>query len=149
QNLSGHSLQQYTVHAGKSIPNIRSIGSSFALQSTEVYAIEPFATSKDGLGIVYEGKVKNIFGISSRKPSKEKETDDFLDYIWSNFRTLPFALRWVLGAYEEKKARSMLETLLKRRNIHAYPILVEGHGKTVAQAEHTVIPLESGTNIIT
>jgi methionyl aminopeptidase len=149
QNLSGHSLQQYTVHAGKSIPNIRGIGASFALSGSEVYAIEPFATLKDGLGIVYEGKVKNIFGISSRKPSKEKEADEFLDYLWSRFRTLPFALRWLLDAYDERHARRMIETLLKRHNLHAYPILVEGHGRTVAQAEHTIIPQESSANVIT
>ncbi|MGB7676517.1 MAG: M24 family metallopeptidase, partial [Nitrososphaeraceae archaeon] len=29
QNLSGHSLQQFTIHAGKSIPNIKTFGSSF------------------------------------------------------------------------------------------------------------------------
>jgi len=149
QNLSGHSLQQYTVHAGKSIPNIRSLGSSFSLSSSEVYAIEPFATLKDGLGIVYEGKTRNIFGITSRKPSKEKKTDEFLDLLWSRFRTLPFAMRWILDSYEEKEVRGMIEALLRRRNIHAYPILVEGHGKTVAQAEHTVIPHDSGVTVIT
>src|SRR6185436_12222243 len=31
QNLSGHSLDQYIVHAGKSIPNIKTLGSSFSL----------------------------------------------------------------------------------------------------------------------
>ena len=31
QNLSGHSLEQFTIHAGKSIPNIRTIGSSIVL----------------------------------------------------------------------------------------------------------------------
>ncbi|MDQ3836629.1 MAG: type II methionyl aminopeptidase, partial [Thermoproteota archaeon] len=70
QNLSGHSLQQYTIHAGKSIPNIWTRGSSFSLQENEAYAIEPFITTKDGQGIVYEGKTKNIFGITSRKPVK-------------------------------------------------------------------------------
>ena len=34
-NLSGHSLEQYTIHAGKSVPNIWSIGSfSFAEESS-------------------------------------------------------------------------------------------------------------------
>ncbi|RMF29703.1 MAG: type II methionyl aminopeptidase, partial [Candidatus Nitrosothermus koennekii] len=31
----------------------------------------------------------------------------------------------------------------------AYPILVEGNGQYVAQAEHTVIPQENGAIIIT
>ena len=36
----------------------------------QAYAIEPFVTTKDGLGIVYEGKIRNIFSLVSRKPTK-------------------------------------------------------------------------------
>jgi len=149
QNLSGHSLEQYTIHAGRSIPNIWTIGSSFNLVSNQAYAIEPFVTTKEGQGVVFEGKVRNIFSITSRKPTKEKEVDEFLEDIWNRFKTLPFALRWMLGKYEEKNARQFLDALIKKRNIHAYPILVEGNGKMVAQAEHTLIPSESSINIIT
>lgn len=149
QNLSGHSLEQYTIHAGRSIPNIWTIGSSFNLVSNQAYAIEPFVTTKEGQGVVYEGKIRNIFGITSRKPTKDKEVDEFLEDIWNTFKTLPFALRWMLDKYEEKKARQFIEVLLKKKNIHAYPILVEGNGKMVAQAEHTLIPSENLINIIT
>ncbi|MBA3750556.1 MAG: type II methionyl aminopeptidase, partial [Nitrosopumilus sp.] len=45
QNLSGHSLDQYIIHAGKSIPNIRTFGSSFSLVNNQAYAIEPFVTT--------------------------------------------------------------------------------------------------------
>jgi len=51
QNLSGHSLERYTIHAGKSIPNIWTIGHSFNLSVNNVYAIEPFLTTKDGQGV--------------------------------------------------------------------------------------------------
>jgi methionyl aminopeptidase len=149
QNLSGHSLQQYTIHAGKSIPNIWTRGSSFALLQGEAYAIEPFVTTKEGQGIVYEGRIKNIFGITSRKPVKDKEANDLLEDIWRRFKTLPFALRWLTNSYDEKDLRRLLNLLIKKKNVHAYPILVEGHGKMVAQAEHTLIPYESITNIIT
>ena len=148
-NLSGHSLQQYTIHAGKSIPNIWTRGSSFALLSNEAYAIEPFVTTKDGQGVVYEGKIKNIFGITSRKPLKDKEADDLLEYIWSRFKTLPFAIRWLTDSHDEKNVRRLMDILIKRKNVHAYPILVEGHGKMVAQAEHTLIPSDMNTYIIT
>ena len=72
QNLSGHSLERYTIHAGKSIPNIWTIGHSFNLSVNNVYAIEPFVTTNDGQGVVYEGKIKNIFGIGSRKRTKDR-----------------------------------------------------------------------------
>lgn len=149
QNLSGHSLRQYTIHAGKSIPNIWTIGSSFALLPNEAYAIEPFVTTKDGQGVVYEGKTRNIFGITSRKPVRNKEADDLLELIWGRYRTLPFALRWLTDKYEEKELRRLVDDLTKKKNLHAYPILVEGHEKVVVQAEHTVIPTGSTVNVIT
>lgn len=149
QNLSGHSLERYTIHAGQSIPNIWTIGHSFNLSVNNVYAIEPFVTTKDGQGIVYEGKVKNIFGIASRKRTKDQRADEFLEYLWNKFKTLPFALRWVVKDYEEKEALSLLETLLKKKNVHGYPILVEGSNRIVVQAEHTIIPQESNTITIT
>lgn len=149
QNLSGHSLERYTIHAGKSIPNIWTIGHSFNLSVNNVYAIEPFVTTNDGQGVVYEGKIKNIFSIGSRKRTKEQKTDDFLEYLWNKFKTLPFALRWIVNEYEEKEALYLLEILVKKKNVHAYPILVEGANRIVVQAEHTIIPQESNTLTIT
>ena len=148
KNLSGHSLEQYTIHAGKSIPNIDTFG-SFRLETNHIYAIEPFVTVKNGLGIVHEGKIANIFAIVSRKPTKEKETDEFLNELWNRFRSLPFALRWLLDSHEEKKARDLLEKLKKRKKVHAYPVLIEGKGMTVAQSEHTIIPIENIVEVIT
>jgi methionyl aminopeptidase len=141
KNLSGHSLERYTIHAGKSIPNIQSLG-SFMLESNQAYAIEPFVTLKKGIGVVYEGKIANIFAIISRKPTKDRELDNLLNEIWSRFNTLPFALRWLF-------ARLLLDSLKKKKNIHAYPILVEGKNMMVAQSEHTIIPGESFTEVIT
>ncbi|MCI0559621.1 MAG: type II methionyl aminopeptidase [Nitrososphaera sp.] len=149
QNLSGHSLQQYTIHAGKSIPNIWTRGSTFVLLPNEAYAIEPFVTTKDGQGVVHDGRIRNIFGITSRKPVKEKAADELLELIWNRYKTLPFALRWLTEMYEEKEARRIVDLLIKKKNVHAYPILVEGHGKKVVQAEHTLIPSDSGVNVIT
>jgi len=148
KNLSGHSLERYTIHAGKSIPNINSFG-SFLLESGQAYAIEPFVTLKEGIGIVYEGKIANIFAIISRKPTRDKEMDSFLNDIWNRYRSLPFALRWVIDNYDEKNARYMLDNLKKKKNIHAYPTLVEGNKMMVAQSEHTIIPHETFTEVIT
>ena len=147
-NLSGHSLGQYTIHAGKSVPNIWSIG-SFTFNENQAFACEPFVTTGEGLGFVHEGKVKNIFSLSSRKKTKDKDADKMLDYIWQNFNLLPFALRWLTNEWEEKEARKLLEILGKKKAVHAYPILVEGNGQRVTQAEHTFIPNETGVTITT
>jgi len=147
-NLSGHSLDQYTIHAGRSVPNIWSIG-SFTFDENQAFACEPFVTTGEGLGFVHEGKIKNIFALSSRKKTKDKEADKMLDYIWQNFNLLPFALRWLTNEWEEKEARNLLEILVKKKAVHAYPVLVEGNGERVTQAEHTFIPNETGVTITT
>jgi len=147
-NLSGHSLAQYTIHAGKSIPNIWSIG-SFTFKGDEAYACEPFVTTGEGMGIVREGKTKNIFALASRKRTKNEDADMLQEYIWANFNMLPFALRWLVKDWEEKKARELLEILVKKKVVHAYPVLIEGNGQRVAQAEHTFIPTENGVTVTT
>jgi methionyl aminopeptidase len=147
-NLSGHSLDQYTIHAGKSVPNIWSIG-SFTFNENQAFACEPFVTTGEGLGFVHEGKIKNIFALSSRKKTKDKDADKMLDYIWQNFNLLPFALRWLTNEWGEKESRRLLEILVKKKAVHAYPVLVEGNGQRVTQAEHTFIPNETGVTITT
>ena len=147
-NLSGHSLDQYTIHAGKTVPNMWTIG-SFSFSENEAFACEPFVTTKNALGFVRNGKIKNIFALASRKMTKDDEADKLLEYIWNNFNMLPFALRWIVKEWEEKEARKMLDFLIKKKVVKAYAILVEANGKTVAQAEHTFIPTQTGVTITT
>jgi methionyl aminopeptidase len=147
-NLSGHSLDQYTIHAGKSIPNIWSIG-GFSLSENTAYACEPFVTTEKGGGFVRNGKIKNIFAINSRKKTKNDEADKLLEYIWEKFNMLPFALRWITKDWEEKKARDLLEQLINKKAVQAYPVLIEINEQRVAQAEHTFIPNENGVIVTT
>jgi methionyl aminopeptidase len=149
QNLSGHSLDRYTIHAGKSIPNIRTIGASIGLIENQAYAIEPFVTTKIGHGVVYEGKTRNIFAIRSRKPSKDKKADNILETIWNTYKSLPFAARWLIHQFEETEVIRSINMLVAKKNIHAYPILVETQGQIVAQSEHTIIPKIDHVDIIT
>ena len=147
-NLSGHSLDRYTIHAGKTIPNVWSIG-GFSLSGDSAYACEPFVTTSEGGGFVRNGKIKNIFALNSRKKTKNEEADKLLDFIWENFNMLPFALRWITKKWEEKEARSLLEFLIKKKAVQAYPVLMEINEQRVAQAEHTFIPTENGVTVTT
>jgi methionyl aminopeptidase len=147
-NLSGHSLGQYTIHAGKSIPNMWSIG-AFTLSSKEAYACEPFVTTRNGLGYVRDGKTKNIFGLVSRKKIKNENANRLVDFIWENFNMLPFSLRWITKEIDEREARPLLDELIKNKLVRAYPVLVEANGQRVAQAEHTFIPTQNGALVTT
>jgi methionine aminopeptidase len=42
-----------------------------------------------------------------------------------------------------------MELLVKKRNLHAYPILVEANGRLVSQAEHTLIPAVDSNYVLT
>jgi methionyl aminopeptidase len=147
-NLSGHSLDQFTIHAGKTIPNIWSIG-GFTLSGDSAYACEPFVTTAEGGGFVRNGQIKNIFALNSRKKTKNDEADKLLDFIWENFNMLPFALRWITKQWEEKEARQLLDHLVKKKAVQAYPVLIEIHEQRVAQAEHTFIPTIDGVTVTT
>jgi methionyl aminopeptidase len=72
-----------------------------------------------------------------------------LNDIWGRYKSLPFALRWILDNYDEKNARNFLDILRKKKNIHAYPTLIEGKKMMVSQSEHTIIPHETFTEVIT
>ncbi|MEM2130077.1 MAG: type II methionyl aminopeptidase, partial [Candidatus Bathyarchaeia archaeon] len=93
-NLTGHQIGRYMVHTGKSLPNVSHVSFS-KIQSGEIYAIEPFVTFRDAAGRVEEGSQSYIFRLIKRKPVKELEIKNFVEFIEKNFKTLPFAERWL------------------------------------------------------
>jgi methionyl aminopeptidase len=148
-NLSGHSLEQYVVHAGTSVPNVWS-PSMTTFKQDKVYAVEPFFTTSHGSGIVVEGKNENIFGLVARKKTKDEKLNAFLDAIWTKCKSLPFAARWFAQEYSNKRQiDEMLKALVKMRLVHSYPELLEAKGQPVAQAEHTVTPTSTGILVLT
>ena len=62
---------------------------------------------------------------------------------------LPFALRWLTSEWETKKAEELLNVLIKKKAVQAYPVLIEVNEQRVAQAEHTFIPTENGVTVTT
>ena len=50
---------------------------------------------------------------------------------------------------EEKQAKDLLDILIKKKAVQAYPVLIEINEKRVAQAEHTFIPNEEGVTVTT
>jgi methionyl aminopeptidase len=148
QNLAGHSLQQYEIHAGVSVPNVGGHSHS-SFKEGMVYAIEPFLTTLDGSGIVVESEIRNIFGLVTRKRTKDKKLNEFLDKIWERRHGLPFAARWFTDTYSKEQIGPMIRELLKLRLVRAYPELVESSGQPVAQAEHSVATTANGLVILT
>ncbi len=148
ENLSGHSLEQYTVHAGVSIPNVWSASNS-VFKLDKVYAIEPFFTTNEGSGIVVEGKARNIFSLVTRKRTKDAKLDEFVDLIWKTRKSLPFAARWFTEHYSKQDIGTMIGKLTKMRLLHAYPELIEAKGTPIAQAEQTIRVSVAGPVVLT
>jgi methionyl aminopeptidase len=134
-DLTGHSIEPYLLHAGKSIPNVpgHSVGT---LEEGEVIAIEPFATN--GVGSIGNGPFGNIVRFRADPGAK----DPTLARLFERFRTLPFTARWADSPEERDALRRA------RRTLQTYPVFVErGHG-WVAQAEHTVLVGSGGAEVL-
>ncbi|WP_455368182.1 type II methionyl aminopeptidase [[Eubacterium] cellulosolvens] len=147
QNLSGHMMERYTLHAGKSVPNVATADGS-RIEQGEVYAIEPFVTVLDGAGRVMESADTYIYRFVKEKGVKNGKEKALLREVKKRFRTLPFTIRWLHEASEDDFFKSF-GRLISQGNIAAYPILREAWGKPVAQSEHTVIVTEDGCQILT
>jgi methionyl aminopeptidase len=147
-NLTGHQVGRYLVHAGTSIPNISQITFS-KIKLGEVYAIEPFVTLSDAVGRVEDGAEVTIFRYMKSKPAKGSYAKQLLKHIEKNFRTLPFAERWLASVMPKQHRQEALKELLSSRAIMGYPVFVEVSRKPVAQAEHTVLITEDGCMVLT
>ncbi len=135
EDLTGHSIERYLLHAGKAIPNVPG-ASAATLVEGEVIAIEPFATN--GVGHISNGPFGNI----ARFRSDPGSSDPVLARLYGRFRTLPFAVRWADGPGETEALRRA------RRSLQTYPVFLErGHG-LVAQAEHTVLVGPSAAEVL-
>jgi methionyl aminopeptidase len=147
-NLTGHSVGRYLIHAGTSIPNVMQI--SFGkVKAGRVYAIEPFVTLLDAVGRVENSSEITIFRLVKAKSVKNSYAKQLLRYIEENFRTLPFAERWLKGAVPKDQHREAFKELCRCKAVMGYPVFIEMSRKPVTQAEHTVLITENGCEVLT
>ncbi|MEK6899146.1 MAG: type II methionyl aminopeptidase [Nanoarchaeota archaeon] len=143
-NLTGHSIEQWNVHAGISIPN-HSTGASHILKEG-VYAVEPFTTF--GAGKVRDGKPSGIYHFAEIKGVRDNFSREVLAFIVDNYKEMPFCSRWI---HKKFGTRGLLALrLLEQASVlYQYPQLIEASGAKVAQAEHTIIITKGKIEVIT
>ena len=141
-NLTGHGLGHWEQHTAPNIPN-RSISQSTTLETGQVVAIEPFATT--GTGKVHEGNDEEIFALEREGSVRNRQARQALDQISEEFKTLPFATRWL----DTSRASMALRRLKQQDIVHGYPVLQEEEGELVSQKEHTIIVTEDGCEVTT
>jgi len=147
-NLCGHSVGRYLIHAGTSIPNVAQV-SFTKIRTGEIYAIEPFVTLPDAAGKVDDSPQITIYRLLKAKSVKNQCAKKLLKHIETNFRTLPFAERWLIGVVHKEQHKEAFKELLTQKAIMGYPVFVEESKKPVAQAEHTVMIKDEGCEVLT
>jgi methionyl aminopeptidase len=141
-NLTGHGLGHWEQHTSPNIPN-RAVSQGVELEVGDVVAIEPFAT--DGGGKVSEGSDEQIYSLEREASVRDRASRQALETIVEEFKTLPFATRWL----DTPRAEMALRRLKQKNIVHGYPVLKEADGKFVSQKEHTIIVTEDGCDITT
>ncbi|WP_226010687.1 type II methionyl aminopeptidase [Halomicrobium salinisoli] len=141
-NLTGHGLGHWEQHTEPNIPN-RAISQGTTLEAGQVVAIEPFATT--GTGKVHEGSDEQIFALERQRSVRNRQARQALDQITEEFKTLPFAARWL----DVPRVEMTLRRLKQQDVVHGYPVLQEQEGELVSQKEHTVIVTEDGCEVTT
>ena len=141
-NLTGHGLGHWEQHTEPNIPN-RAVSQGIELEVGDVVALEPFAT--DGGGKVQEGSDEEIWALEREASVRNRQARQALEQITEEFRTLPFATRWL----DVDRAEMTLRRLSQQDVVHGYPVLKEADGCLVSQTEHTLIVTESGCEVTT
>ena len=136
RNLTGHSLDRFDVHAGLTVPNIKT-DSRYQLREDEVIAIEPFCTA--GNGLVKDSGSPLIFRWIVDRPTRLVEARRILEMARDKFEKLPFAKRWIQKEISILKVELALKELLATNALYGYEPLREVSNKPVAQSEHSVI----------
>jgi methionyl aminopeptidase len=141
-NLTGHGLGHWEQHTTPNIPN-RAISEGATFEAGQVVAIEPFATT--GSGKVNEGADEEIFALDREGSVRNRAARNVLEQVTEEFKTLPFARRWL----DSDRAEMALRRLKRQDIVHGYPVLKEDDGELVSQKEHTLIVTEDGCEVTT
>ncbi|XP_077450285.1 methionine aminopeptidase 2-like isoform X1 [Stigmatopora argus] len=162
RNLNGHSIGQYRIHAGKTVPIVKG-GEATKMEEGEVYAIETFGST--GKGVVHDDMecshyMKNfdvghvpirwvLPAARARRPLARSlahppvvvrlpRAKHLLNVVNENFGTLAFCRRW-LDRLGESKYLMALKNLCDLGIVDPYPPLCDSKGCYTAQFEHTIL----------
>lgn len=148
--LSGHLVDRYVVHAGKSIPCIETKRGD-NVEKGEVYAIETFASN--GQGSIHANLQKiTIFRASPmRVRPRGKYARRIVQAAIKDFDGMPFAARWL-----EKLNMTRVQIEVGMRELQNMGGIIEYHvlnaaegTHMISQHEHTMIINKDGAEVTT
>ncbi|KPV76503.1 uncharacterized protein RHOBADRAFT_52500 [Rhodotorula graminis WP1] len=154
RNLTGHSINPFVIHGGKSVPIVAPYDddpdNDQKMEEGEYFAIETFGSTGDGY-------VRNADNCSHyarmdgvKAPLRFDSAKKLLGVIDKQFGTLPWCKRY-LDRLGEKNYAVGLRELVQTGIVQDYPPLVDtaGPGCQTAQYEHTIILRPNCKEIVT
>lgn len=138
KNLNGHSIGQYEIHAGKSVPLVKN-NDETKMEEGEAFAIETFGSTGRGY-VVPQGECSHYAKKvdAPNVPLRLNKSKQLLATIEKNFGTLAFCRRY-LDRLGEDKYLLALNNLVREGIVQDYPPLMDSHGSFSAQYEHTIL----------
>lgn len=161
RNLNGHSIGQYQIHAGKSVPIVKGgCEESVRMEEGELYAIETFGSTGRGY-VVEDLEVSHYMRRfdAVHVPLRMASSKKLLAHINKTFGTLAFCRRWLdrpdggsatVNGQEGRQEKYMgaLKNLCDVGIVQPYPPLCDVKGCYTAQYEHTLILRSDGKEIL-
>jgi methionyl aminopeptidase len=148
-NLTGHKIEWMNIHAGIEIPSIPA-GETYEFQEGDVFAVEPFVTTKEGAGYIKETDKVEIYSLFMPGNIRMRQTRKMLEYIINSYKTMPFCERWLSKEFSSRLVLNAgLREMMKARVLVAYPVLAEAKGQPIAQFEDTVVVTGDGCVAVT
>lgn len=147
QNLTGHSLEPWNLHAGITVPNVN-MKVTRRPHIGDVLACEPFVTDGPAARVENSGP-GNIYHYQRSRPLRMPTMKRLLATVEKRHPKLPFAERWLVDAVEPNKLGFNLQALQKEALLKHYPALSEASGGMVAQTEATLVITEDGCTVTT
>lgn len=147
ENLTGHKIEPYLLHAGVDVPNIGGKG-GYVVQEGDIFAIEPFSST--GSGHVADTSQVEIFALQATPKLRMKYSRELLEHIVKSYFSLPFAERWLRGVFKSRLTLSTaLRELLNAGALHPYPVLRDTGKGMVSQFEHTLVVEHDSARVMT
>src|SRR5207244_5917615 len=117
-NLTGHKIERYTIHAGKSVPSVSAMRmNGTKIEEGEVFAIEPFVTLAKARGAVTNGSSAYIYRFVKPKGATSEDSKRVLEFVQTNFSTTPFASRWLEKGFPREIGKKASQDLIRNKCI--------------------------------
>jgi methionyl aminopeptidase len=148
KELGGHQTERWIVHGNKALPELGNQKGDI-MEEGDIFAVEIFASTGDGsVHLTNNSYIYELNPYAGRVPLRRKTSKKILGFVNKNFKTLPFAERWLTKEFRMGVLFGLQE-LVQQNKLKAHYVLAEDKGVYVAQTEETILITEDGNELLT